>query len=62
MPITDRVGLNADTVSAPATRSTPVVPHDTNELPTLPKGIMVGTAGTIVGRLRDDISDLTYKV
>ncbi|GAA3254425.1 MULTISPECIES: spike base protein, RCAP_Rcc01079 family [Sphingomonas] len=58
----DRYGSNADTVTAPANRSLNVVPHDTNELGFLPKGIMVGTAGTIVGRLRDDVADRTYKV
>lgn len=50
----------ADTVSGPATRSVPVVKHDTNELTDTPKAILVGTAGTIVGQLRNDTADRTF--
>ncbi|APX64549.1 hypothetical protein AV944_00340 [Sphingomonas sp. LK11] len=58
----DRFGTNADSVLAAATRSMAIVPDDANELPFLPKGIMVGTAGTVVGRLRDDTADRTWKL
>lgn len=60
MPIADRVKMDEDIT--PANRSTPIVPNDANELPYLPKGIIVGTAGTVVGRLRDDTADRTYKL
>jgi len=57
----NRYGFYADSASTPAARSTPVVPHDSNELANIPKAIYVGTAGDIVGRLIDDTADRTFK-
>ncbi|CAN5506541.1 hypothetical protein BH09PSE4_BH09PSE4_17910 [soil metagenome] len=47
--------------SNPAERSETIVPHDTNELTAGPRAIFVGTGGTIVGRLKDDAADRTFK-
>lgn len=40
----------ADSVSAPATRAVPVVPHDSNAIADIPKALFVGTGGAIVMR------------
>lgn len=59
MPI-DRFGNLADTVSSPATRSTPITPHDTAVIDPVPKGVLIGTGGVIVGQLRDDTADRSF--
>lgn len=58
----DRYGAFGDDVSTPARRSTPIVPHDTNDLPIIPKALLIGTGGVIVGRLVDDTEDRTFTV
>ncbi|MCB2136842.1 MAG: hypothetical protein KDE08_13000 [Rhodobacteraceae bacterium] len=38
-------------LTAPARDAAPVVPHDTNELPVLPRAIYVGQPGVVAARL-----------
>ena len=57
---TDKFASSANT-SNPAVRSTAVVPHDVNEVEVC-RALLVGTAGTIVGRLRDDTADRSFVV
>jgi len=38
-----------------------ITPHDTNPLPVVPKGIYVGTGGTITLRGVDAAADVTYR-
>lgn len=52
---------NADSVTAPATRAEPVVPHDVNALTDIPKALFVGTGGTIVMRGVAGGVDRTWK-
>ena len=40
----------ADQVTAPATRTVAVTPHDTTPLADIPKALFVGTGGTLVAR------------
>ncbi|MCT8003001.1 hypothetical protein V3I01_09890 [Sphingomonas sp. gentR] len=44
----DLFSSTADTVSNPATRAEVLTPSDTADLPDIPKGIYVGTGGTLV--------------
>lgn len=47
----------------PARRSFPIVPSDGSpDLPEVPRAILVGDAGTIVGQLIDDVADRTFKL
>lgn len=55
----DRYGDFSSSVSAPAERSTPIVPGD-GELAFIPKAILVGGAGTVVGQLKQDNADRTF--
>jgi hypothetical protein len=56
----DNFAAAANTAN-PATRSTPVAPHDANEIEVC-RALLVGTAGTVIGRLRDDSADRTFKL
>jgi len=62
MSATDTFAEYALAPDCPAERSEIIVPHDVNELTDIPRGILVGTAGTIVGRLKDDTADRTFKL
>jgi hypothetical protein len=46
----DQFANIADSISAPATRTVAVTPHDSNALGDIPKALYVGTGGTIVMR------------
>lgn len=56
----DPFSNRADSTSAPATRARPVVPHDTNALSDVPKGLYVGTGGTITMRGVGDDTDSVW--
>jgi hypothetical protein len=59
--MTDRFGPSSVSVSSPATRSTPVIPGD-SELSSIPKALLVGAAGVVVGRLAEDTEDRTFNL
>ncbi|MGN5374573.1 spike base protein, RCAP_Rcc01079 family [Sphingomonas hankookensis] len=50
-----------DELSAPSNAPFAVVPHDSNELPIVPKGIYVGTGGDVTLRGVRGVADVTYK-
>lgn len=51
----------SDTVSSPATRCFSIVPHATNDLPTVTKAFYVGGAGDVTLRAVGDMADVTFK-
>ena len=57
----DLLASLADSAAAPSRNPYPISPHDTNELPVLPKGIFIGTAGDVVLRGPDSAVDVTYR-
>lgn len=64
MPIvaTDPFADYALAPDMPFERSSPIVPSDADELTEIPRAIYVGTAGIVVGRLKDDAADRTWKL
>lgn len=61
MTIRDRNAGFGDTPTGPALRAFSVVPSDTVPLNPIPKGIYVGTGGTVVLRGVGSDQDVTYK-
>lgn len=59
---TDNYSSVSPGLTAPAERSFIITPHDTDELSTIPRAVHVGTSGDIVGRLKGDAADRTFKV
>lgn len=59
--MTDRFGSFSDSVSAPSMRPYAVVPHDTDPLPEVPKGIYVGSGGDVTLRGVGASADVTYR-
>lgn len=57
----DRFGSMSDTAVSPSTRPYTITPSDTEELPETPKGLYVGTGGTVVLRGVNGAADVTYK-
>ena len=57
----DPYGTYSDNVSAPARNAYALVPHDSNQLTVIPKGIYVGTGGDITLRAIDAAVDVTYR-
>lgn len=57
----DRFSAHADSPEAPATAPFAVVPSDMQELPTVPKGIYVGTGGDLTLRGVRGTADVTYR-
>lgn len=57
----DAFALRSGAAVDPARQAFPVVPHDTDQLGTLPCAIYVGTGGTIVLRAADSAADVTLK-
>lgn len=51
-----------DALSGPARRAFAITPDDSQALPLLPKGICVGTAGTIALRAVDSAQDVVVTV
>lgn len=50
-----------DSASGPASYGFAVVPHDTNELPSIPRALYVGTAGNLTVNFADDDTDVVLK-
>ncbi|MBF5091533.1 hypothetical protein F1640_16280 [Novosphingobium sp. NBM11] len=50
-----------DSTSAPSRKPFAIQPDDTNELPSIPKGIYVGSGGDITLRGVDGDADVTYR-
>ena len=46
----------------PAERSFAIVPSNDDDLAAIPRAILVGVAGNITGRLKDDAADIVYPV
>lgn len=61
MPTTDRFGGFADSTLAPSCAPYAITPNDTDPLPSIPKGIYVGTGGDVTLRGKDGAADVTYK-
>jgi hypothetical protein len=57
----DSFTTSADSVLASARAPFAIQPHDSDELPVLPKAIYVGTGGTVVLRGVDGASDVTFR-
>lgn len=53
---------SGDGLGTPARRAFAVQPHDTQPLPTLPKALWVGAAGTVVLRAVDGTADVAFTV
>ncbi|WP_334656725.1 spike base protein, RCAP_Rcc01079 family [Sphingomonas panaciterrae] len=58
--MSDRYGSFSANVSSPATRSTPIEPGA--ELNPIPKALLVGGAGAVVGQLMEDTEDRTFNL
>jgi len=58
---TDLYAQFVDNANYPSRSPTPVSPHDTNELPVIPKALYVGTGGTLVLRGVGATADVTFK-
>lgn len=59
--MTDQFSSRNDSATAPARNPYALLPHDTNELTVIPKGIYVGTGGDITLRGVDATADVTYR-
>lgn len=57
----DKLEFHADSATAPATAPFAIVPDDGVALPLVPKGIYVGTGGTVVLRGVSGTTDVTYR-
>ena len=57
----DKFEYYPDTTISPARNAYALVPHDTNQLTVIPKGIYVGTGGDITLRGIDATADVTYR-
>jgi hypothetical protein len=57
----DAFATRADDVSAPARRTTAIVPHDTNDLADLPKAIYIGGGGDVALMAVADNTARTFK-
>lgn len=57
----DKFQNNADSAMSPAAAPYSIVPDDINPLPQVPKGIYVGTGGTITLRGVGGSEDVTYR-
>lgn len=51
----------ADAPAAPSCAPYTLVPHDTDELTLVPKGIYVGSGGDVTLRGVDGVADVTYR-
>lgn len=60
MGIFDRYNSAHDDLDNPASSAAAIVPHATNPLTNVTRGIYVGTGGTVVCRLLDDAVDVTF--
>lgn len=58
---TDKFRYDVDSAAAPARSCFALQTSDVIPLPTVPKGIYVGTGGDVTLRAIDDIDDVTYR-
>lgn len=59
--MTDLLHDQQDTVLTPSRRPYAVIPHDSDALPLVPKGLYVGMGGDVTLRGVDAKSDVTYR-
>ncbi len=59
--MTDSFASFGDNATHPSRAPFTIAPHDTDELPMVPKGIYVGTGGNVTLRGVDGASDVTYR-
>lgn len=59
--MTDLLHDQQDTVLTPSRRPCPVLPHDSDALPLVPKGLYVGIGGDVTLRGVDAEIDVTYR-
>lgn len=57
----DLLNDRQDAEHSPARAPYPIVPHDSNALPFIPKGIFIGTGGDLVLRGIAGAQDVTYR-
>lgn len=58
----DRFHTGGDSVTAPARRAFAIIPHDSQPLPLVTKGLCVGMSGNIALRAIDSEDDVTLSV
>lgn len=59
--MTDAFANTYDKPSAPSRKPYAIVPHDTDPLPDVPKGIYVGTGGNVTLRGASGTADVVYR-
>lgn len=59
--MTDPFPSHVDAPSAPSCAPYALVPHDTDELTVIPKGIYVGTGGDVTLRGVNSVMDVIYR-
>lgn len=57
----DGFGTYTDTTGTPSRAPYAITPHDSNELPLVPKAIYVGTGGNVTLRGVDGAADVVFK-
>lgn len=57
----DKYGIGQDNVTSPSMNPIAVVPHDSNLLPTIPKGLWIGTGGDVTLRAVNGGVDVVFK-
>jgi len=61
LSLRDRFSTMSDSLASPSRSPFSIVPHDSEPLPTVPKGIFVGTGGDVRLRGVDGNEDVTYR-
>lgn len=59
--MTDQWKDHSDSAGSPSRAPFPIVPHDSDELPIVPKGIYVGAGGDVTLRGVGASADVTYR-
>jgi hypothetical protein len=57
----DKFASQSDSASGPARDAFPLTPSDTVAISPIPKGIFVGSGGTVTLRAIDGAADVTYR-
>lgn len=58
--MTDRYGVEQDTVISSSMQPVAVTPHDSNALSIIPKGLYIGTGGNVALRGVNASADVTF--